>query len=50
MDFLGFSYEESDWWEGMSKMVYIIFNVVINLKWALLLWHVMSLQSSDTYI
>ena len=36
--------------EGMSKMVYIIFNSVINLKWALLLWHVMSLRSSDTYV
>jgi len=29
----------------MSKMIYIIFNAVINLKWALLLWHVMSLYS-----
>ena len=35
---------------GMSKMIYIIFKVVINLKWVLLLWHVVSLRSSDTYV
>jgi len=30
--------KEADWWRGMSVMEYIIFNVVITLRWILLLW------------